>query len=100
MIKQLAKPTLNSIESLISKALIDSYIRQNELVLVSNVQKIYLQHLHRLQQFIKDFNLFINYIEKKKHKKNTESKNQKVAKAKNKTKIYFIKMLFVWFKIV
>ena len=60
----LSKTKLNTIEFLITKALIDSYISHYKLVLVNNVLKKYDDmkkeiKKHRLQQLIKDFNLFV-----------------------------------------
>ena len=69
----LAKSKLNSIEVLISKALIDSVINHDEFVLINNVLKEYdemkeeIKNLKRLscpsdlatRQFTEDFGLFI-----------------------------------------
>ena len=60
----LAKSKLNSIEVLISKALIDSVISHDEFVLINNVLKEYNEMkegitIKRLNQFIEDFGLFI-----------------------------------------
>ena len=58
----LAKPKLNKIEVLMSKALINS--NNDEFVLINNVLKEYGKMKKniknsRLEQFIKDFSLFI-----------------------------------------
>ena len=60
----LAKSKLNSIEVLISKALIDSNISHDEFVLINNVLKEYEeerrnQKFKDLIKFIEDFSLFI-----------------------------------------
>ena len=61
----LAKSKLNTIEVLISKALIDSVISHHGFVLINNVLKEYnkikeeIKNLKRLNQFIEDFSLFI-----------------------------------------
>ena len=60
----LSKTKLNTTEFLITKALIDSYISHYKLVLVNNVLKKFDDmkkeiKKHRLQQLIKDFNLFV-----------------------------------------
>ena len=46
----LAKPGLNSIKLLVRKALIDSYISQDKLVLVNNV----LREYHDMKEAIKN----------------------------------------------
>ena len=60
----ISKTKLNTTEFLITKALIDSYISHYKLVLVNNVLKKFDDmkkeiKKHRLQQLIKDFNLFV-----------------------------------------
>ena len=58
----LAKSKLNSIEVLISKALINSYLSDDEFVLINNVFKKYDIHEEikkRLLHSIKVFNLFM-----------------------------------------
>ena len=61
----LSKTKLNTTEFLITKALIGSYISHYKLVLVNNVLKKFGDMKkkkikeHRLQQLIKDFNLFV-----------------------------------------
>ena len=60
----LAKSKLNSIEVLISKALIDSNISHDEFVLINNMLKEYEeerrnQKFKDLIKFIEDFSLFI-----------------------------------------
>ena len=53
---------LNSIEFLVSTALIDSNISHDEFILTNDVLKEYEQmkeEIERLNQFIEDFSLFI-----------------------------------------
>ena len=57
-----AKSKLNSIEVLISKALIDLNISLDEFVFINNVLKQYddtKEELYKLIQFIQGFSLFI-----------------------------------------
>ena len=57
-----AKSKLNSIEVLISKALIDLNISHDEFVFINNVLKQYddtKEELYKLIQFIQGFSLFI-----------------------------------------
>ena len=60
-----AKTKLNSIEVLISKALLDSNISYNEFVLINNMLKEYYamkkkkSKIYGLTQFIEDFSLFV-----------------------------------------
>ena len=80
----LAKSKLKSIEVLISKALIDSVISHDEFILINNVLKEYNDIKEDLIKFIKDFSLFIKQCYRiLKYRKNTESKNKKIAKTKN-----------------
>ena len=60
----LARSKLNSIEILVSRALIDSVISHYEFFLINNVLNEYNKmkeeiKISRLVQFIKDFSLFI-----------------------------------------
>ena len=59
----LAKSKLNNIKVLISKALVDSVISHDEFVLIKNVLKEYDKMKEEtkdlINQFIKDFSLFI-----------------------------------------
>ena len=55
----LAKSKLNSIEGLISKALIDSVISHDESVLINNVQKEFDEMKEEIKKFITDFSLFM-----------------------------------------
>ena len=60
----LTKSNLNNIEVLISKASIHSFFSHDEFALINNVLKEYTKmqeerKIERLNQFIKDFILFI-----------------------------------------
>ena len=55
----LAKAKINSIEILISKALIDSYINQNKSVLVNNVLRKYDDMKEAIDLFIKHGYIYI-----------------------------------------
>ena len=57
----LAKSKLNSIEVLISKALIDSNISDNEFVSLNNVLKEYWRN-ERTKQIFKDLNSWLNIL--------------------------------------
>ena len=55
----MAKAKINSIEILISKALIDSYINQNKSVLVNNVLRKYDDMKEAIDLFIKHGYIYI-----------------------------------------
>ena len=55
----LAKAKINSVEILISKALIDSYINQNKSVLVNNVLRKYDDMKEAIDLFIKHGYIYI-----------------------------------------
>ena len=59
----LAKSKLNSIEVLISKALIDSNISRDEIVLINNVPKEFYDMKEEIKNFNRKekFNLYIKY---------------------------------------
>ena len=97
----LTKSKLNSIEILISKALIDSNISHDESILTNNVLKEYEnmkeETIWRLNQLIEDFSLFIKQCYRifwsiKKLPK-VKIKSCKDKKRKNNA---FIKMCNVW----
>ena len=73
----MAKAKINSIEILISKALIDSYINQNKSALVNNVLRKCDDMKEAIDLFIKHGYIYINIL---KCRRNTDSKNPKVLK--------------------
>ena len=84
----LAISKLNGVEVLISKALIDSVNSHNEFILITNVLKNMnerrSQKFKDLIKFIEDFILFTKQSSYcLKFRKNTETKNLKVARTKN-----------------
>ena len=77
----MAKAKINSIEILISKALIDSYINQNKSALVNNVLRKCDDMKEAIDLFIKHGYIYIYiYIYILKCRRNTDSKNPKVLK--------------------
>ena len=83
----LAKSKLNSVEVLISEALIDSSISHDDFILINNVQKEFNDMKEeiknsngkwRIKLYMKQCYLFVRNVEK-----NTESKNPNPVKTKN-----------------
>ena len=94
-----AKSKLNSIEVLISKALIDLNISLDEIVFINNVLKHYndtKKEIYKLIQFIQGFSLFIKQCY---HVVWSVEKIEKPKSCKDKTRKNnaFINMCNVWY---
>ena len=91
----LAKSKLNRIEVLISKSLVDSVIRHDEFVFLSNVLKEYNKMKEATQKFMKDFSHIVWSAEKTQNVKIRKFQRQKKQKQKRKNNP-FIKICSVW----